>query len=207
MTPHLIEGFVKTVRASEVETWAGYGWVVVGTYQDTILKMVTELVDSPLGSSIHSGQSYQDANGLWQSVPMGKVAVIKQLPETVTFFVLQKDTESALADMSAKLKASNEVLNAKLAEAAKKITELRDMYDKKEMEKEKEYRTATDLLKKSVKETEAALNQALSGREMEILNKQIKRLEADLAQAQKDLDEAQQERFGVRRVDLTEDVA
>ena len=123
VTPHLIEGFVKTVRASEVETWAGYGWVVVGTYQDTILKMVTELVDSPLGSSIHSGQSYQDANGLWQSVPMGKVAVIKQLPETVTFFVLQKDTESALADMSAKLKASNEVLNAKLAEAAKKIAQ------------------------------------------------------------------------------------
>jgi predicted RNase H-like nuclease (RuvC/YqgF family) len=212
--PHRIEGLVKTVRAFEVETWTDGGWVVVGSYQDTITKTVPELADSGLGVATYSGMNYQDANGLWQPIPAGKTVIYKHVLESVTFFVLQKDTESALAEMSARLKASE----SKFAEIKqvyeKKNAETEKDYKTKNAETEKEYKTATDLLKKSLKEAEEALKNATSGKETDMLNKQIKKLEADLDQARKDieeakrdLDEARQERFGVRRVDLTEDVA
>jgi len=203
MTPNRIEGLVKTVRAHEVELCTCAGWVVVGTFQDTIMRMLEELGDLPMGSYCVSGQYYTDAKGLYQPVPTGKTIIYKQVPETVTFFVLQRDTESALVDLNARLDLANKTIADAKAELQKKLDAMKAEYEK-----------ATDLLKKGLKEAEEALKHATSGTEQEKLQKRIKALEDErdqlggtIEQLKKDLDESQRERFGVRRLDLTEDVA
>lgn len=203
-----LEGFLKVIRAVEVDSLTSQGWVVVGSFQDTLIKTVQELENLVLGSHIYNSQinatNWQNpATGLLERVPVGKTVVYKQIPEAVTYFVLQKDDKSALAEVGQKLELTLKVLERERMGSDKKIAAVKTECD-----------SATALLKKGLKETEEALKIATSGKETEALTKQIKKLEADLEMSKKDvenakrdLETARQEHYGVRRVDLTEDVS
>jgi hypothetical protein len=195
-----IDGLVKTVRASEVERWSQEGWVVVGSYQDTLLTMVRELADMPIGSQVHnrSDNGWTDAQGHWQAIPLGKTVVCKYIPETITFFVLRKNSEGALAELSKNLELAKSELETAKADHDKKIAVMQADWLADLDLRHKKHKESEGSLEKRLKETEDALKNATSDKKMEILNKRIQELEADF-------EKAQQEHFGVRRVDLTED--
>jgi hypothetical protein len=202
-----IDGLVKTVRASEVERWSQEGWVVVGSYQDTLLTTIQELADMPIGSQIHnrSDNGWTDAQGHWQPIPLGKTVVYKHIPETITFFVLQKNSEGALAELSKSLELAKSELETAKADHDKKIAVMQADWRENFDLSRRIFKESEDTLEKKLKETEDALKDATSDKKTEILNKRIQKLEADLEKAQRALETAQQEHFGVRRVDLTED--
>lgn len=213
MNPHRVEGVIKTVKPCDVESWTGRGWVVVGSYQDTLMRVIPELVDLMPGQTCHAGASYMDANGLWQVVPMGKTAVNRFIPENVTYFVLQKDPESVIGDLA-----------KQIADRDKKLASIEDEWKKKLAESQKEdakkyvslvekyvslvedHKLATALLKKGLKEAEEALKVAMSGAEVESLKKVVKTLKSECDRLQKELEDSRRERFGVRTVDLSDDV-
>ena len=186
MTPNRLEGIVKTVRPSEVEMYTGSGWAVVGTFQDTLTRTVEELGDN--------APFYTDSKGNCQPVPYGKTVIYRQVSETLTFFVLQKDSENVLSELRAKLDQANETLDTARAEHKRQLYETRLEYEK------------------AITRLEESLKNATNGIEEEKLRKKIKELEVECAdhvksinQIKKDLDEARRE-SGVRRVDFTEDV-
>lgn len=182
-----IEGLVKTVPASKVEHETACGWVVVGSYQDTITNRFDELGDAPHGSE-PSYEYYTNSIGLQQRVPTGKMIVPRYFAETLTYFVLRKDTESVIADLKEQVSKAN----AATSDVKNTLKETKDALCK-----------AKDDLKKAVGDAENAAK--ISPKEVEdIFRKKIADLEQDKARLRRDMEELRR-CFGVRVVDMSED--
>jgi len=207
VTPYRVEGQIKTVKPSDVEMWTGLGWVVVGSYQDTNIRAIPELIDALPGQVLNHNTSYTDANGLWQPVPLGKMTVSRFVPENITYFVLQKDPESVIGDLARQIADRDKKLAAIDEEHRKKLTEAQKEHAKKLADVEAEHKAATGLLKKALKEAEEALKLATSGSEVESLKKTVQTLKSDCDRLHSELEDSRRELFGVRAVDLSDDVA
>jgi len=197
VNPLPIEGLVKTVPASQVERETSYGWVVVGSYQDTISKRHDELADAPAGTFGHG--IYTDHNGHSQCVPNGKMLVPRYFAETLTYFVLRKDTESAITALREQLdKAAVDASKAK-NDAQKEYGVLLKSFEE---------------MKSNLQKTEAALQKALKDNETaakmssqeveESFRKKVGDLERDRDRLKREMEELRR-RHGVRVVDMSED--
>jgi hypothetical protein len=208
VTPNHVTGVVKTVSPTEVEQHTSSGWGVVGTFQDSIARMIPEFQDHPLGPTHCTGQTFVDSHGGCQSVPMGKLLNYREVLEIRTFFVLQKDAESVIAELRAKLDSVENLLESiermhqrdlhKIHTEAKKSEDaLRIDLEASRMETKKsrtEAQKSEDALRIEFSKSDGALRIDLKAAQQTISN------------LEDECDRLRQERFGVRRVDLTEDV-
>jgi len=192
-----IEGVLKTIEPKDLETCTSRGWVLVKMFQDKTVKSIPEIVDAP---GFDSYEGYHDADGIFRSLPRGKAVIYRQVPVLVTFFVVQKDKESALAKIQEKLTQSESSLADAAIESSKKIASVL-AESKKEM----------DLLKEKLNESENKLKNQVGSEAIKLLTLKIKDLEKDLATARSEAEEARQQlaierqtQFGVRRLELTE---